>query len=333
MGVLVSNPPLGWSSVRETRLSSSKVFSSVERLPVSIGILQRHLRASLITSVGLLTIMMPPGQCRLAAQSSTPPLPADAAAVVAPPIKFDIVTIRESKLQDEKLDYVAPRNGDSITYRNYPVAYMVMFSNDFHNINLAYDFPEWAKTVRYDLTAKVSPEDVDEYHKLDKAQRRAMFQQVLVDRLHLKFHRELRERPVFDLLVAKGGPKLVQAPSDKTYPDGLKEKYGQSILRTGVGRLEAQGAPISDFAMMLSALNVGRPVIDKTSLKGKYDFTLKWSEQDENTMTPNASSLSPSDSGLSLFTAIEEQLGLKLQPSTGPVECFIVDHIERPTNN
>jgi uncharacterized protein (TIGR03435 family) len=178
---------------------------------------------------------------------------------------------------------------------------------------------------------------VAEYHTLTAEQRMQMFQEVLADQFKLKFHREKRELPVYDLVVAKGGPKMKEAKPGDIYPDGLKAKYGQNMVITRPGKLEAQGGDMTGLALFLSNIHIDREVLDKTGLTGKYDFTLQWTPDQGASPSPGVSGVSPNnpppDAEPSIFTAIQEQLGLKLESSTGPVECFVVDHIERPSEN
>jgi uncharacterized protein (TIGR03435 family) len=259
-----------------------------------------------------------------------------AEGVVVPPINFDVVSVKLDTADDTaKPGLRMSRDGDSITYQNLPLFYIVIFSNNFHRFDRVYGMPEWTKKEKYDVTAKVAVADVPEFRKLNAQQKLTLFQKVLADRFKLKFHRELREMPVYDLIVAKGGVKMTEAKPGETYPDGFNAKYGQSMLFTSYGRLEAQGSGMGDLALFLSGADIGREVLDKTGLTGKYDFTLHWA-RDLGAGSPAggaASSPPLEDAGPSVFTAIQEQLGLKLEPAKGMVECFVVDHVEPPTGN
>ena len=126
---------------------------------------------------------------------------------------------------------------------------------------------------------------------------------------------------MFALIIAKEGLKLHEAEPGDTYPDGIKDLEGKGhggVMDTRSGQLIGQGISISDLVKMLSQQELGLPVIDKKGLTGKYDFTLKW--------TPNGKEDS-------IFTAIQEQLGLKLEPQEGPVEFLVIDNMERPSEN
>jgi uncharacterized protein (TIGR03435 family) len=204
--------------------------------------------------------------------------------------------------------------------------------------------PSWVGSERYDIEAKVSSSDTDELHDLSPDQRRLMLQPLLADRFQLKVHTEVRELPVLALVIAKGGPKLHEAKPGDTYANGIKGFDGQGgpgLMRMGPGQLTAQGLPMSSVAQLLSQ-QLGRTVQDKTGLTGKYDFTLQWTpDRDASPMFkgPEAgpqglgATTSTESAGPSVFTAIQEQLGLKLESQKGPVEVLIIDHVETPSEN
>jgi len=154
----------------------------------------------------------------------------------------------------------------------------------------------------------------------------------LADRFKLTLHTETKDLPVFALVVAKGGPKIHEAKSGDTYASGVKNARGEAIgphmamMRLGGGRIEAQGLPMDSLVNGL-AQQLGRKVLDKTGLKGNYDYTLEW--------TPDSGHAEGTEdsSGPSIFTAIQEQLGLKLESRTAPVEILVIDHVEMPSPN
>ena len=194
--------------------------------------------------------------------------------------------------------------------------------------------PGWAATQRYDINAKMSPEDAAEVQKLGKdeqAQRRqAMMQALLADRFHLTLHRGSKEIPVYELRIAKGGIKMQDAATDPNPPlkkgeDGKPVTTMRWLEKTSIW----QGESMKSLADLLSipAASVGRPVQDKTGLTGTYDFTFDWSIYSAKA----AASDSPGDVP-SISTALGE-LGLKLQPATASYEILIVDHVEMPTEN
>jgi uncharacterized protein (TIGR03435 family) len=187
--------------------------------------------------------------------------------------------------------------------------------------------PDWAKVEKFDIEAKVSSADVPTFQRLDFDNRQLMVQTMLADRFKLRSHREIREQPIYYLVIAKTGPKLQESkPVEDSDPGGtVDRKRGQII---------AKGLVIARLVTALTQ-TLGRTVIDKTEvLKGKYDFTLAWTPDDPGASPPgDQSSAPPESTGPSIFTAIQEQLGLKLEPAKGPVECLVIDHIEHPSEN
>jgi uncharacterized protein (TIGR03435 family) len=254
----------------------------------------------------------------------------------APKLSFDVVSIRRNISGSREMTRQSAADTDDITMTNVPLALVVFYAYHINDQNLATGIPEWAWSERYDLIAKVAASDLPAYHALTNTQRAAMLQAVLADRLKLQLHRETKDRPVFALVVAKGGPKLEQSKPGEAQPNTAKSNpggfvHGATIFTTGPGQITGEAATMADLALSLSnrgAESLGRPVVDKTGLSGKYDFTLQ--------IAPESAASGEGDAqqqATSLFTALEEQLGLKLQPAAAPTEYLVVDHIERPSVN
>ena len=169
--------------------------------------------------------------------------------------------------------------------------------------------PDWLRFEKFDVVAKVPPDATREQMML-------MLQNLLADRFKLKLHRETRQLSVYALVVGNNGSKLRDAAP------GTPGQIGMSP-----GCITGHAAPMQALVDHLSnaALQLGRPVIDQTGLRGNYDFTLEW--------TPD--NLPPGDSNApSLFTAVQEQLGLKLDARKAPVEIIVIDSAEKvPAGN
>jgi uncharacterized protein (TIGR03435 family) len=151
-----------------------------------------------------------------------------------------------------------------------------------------------------------------------------MLRALLVERFSLKFHREEKEFSIYQLTVAKGGPKLKAAAK----PDDPPVLVG--VVYPGKIEVPAKSVTMDDFVAMLQRATLDRPTVNKTGLTGKYDFDLVWA-QDETQyggQVPVAPEDAPSPP---LFTAVQEQLGLKLGATKGMVEAMVVDGVERPT--
>jgi uncharacterized protein (TIGR03435 family) len=168
--------------------------------------------------------------------------------------------------------------------------------------------PDWLTTESFDIQATF-PADTP------LPQIRLMIQALLAERFKLTLHREKRQLPIYTLVVTKNGPKI------HAVEDGPPRTSGVP------GRLEATRITMQKLADLLSR-QAGLPVVDSTGLKGVFDFTLTWSP-DEAAATPTDGAAAPS-----IFTALQEQLGLKLESGKGPVEILVVDHMEKaPTGN
>jgi len=181
--------------------------------------------------------------------------------------------------------------------------------------------PGWAESTSFDINAKVVDPNLDELKKLTGEQRRSMLQSFLADRFQLKVHIETKALPVYELVIAKGGLKFHEAASGNGSADGGRTP-GMWIHNN---ELTATAIPLTSLAAMLSR-QLHRTVLDKTELTGKYDLDLKWAPED-------GQGPSPDSSAPSIFTALQEQLGLKLQSSKGPVETLVIDHVEMPSEN
>jgi len=251
---------------------------------------------------------------------------------------FEVVSIKQNKSDNGMIRVMTKPDGYSAT--NISLKMLLQAAYGIRE-DLISGVPSWADSVRYDIDAKVAGPDVDDLKKLSNEQRRSMLQPLLADRFKLQVHTETKQLPVFELVLAKGGSKLKEATPGDTYPSGFKGPDGVAhggMMRMGHGELTGQALPISSLANMLSQ-QLQHTVIDKTGLTGKYDFTLQWTpEEGSDPMFKGADGGSraepaPDASGPSLFTALQEQLGLKLQSTKGPVETLLVDHVEMPTEN
>ena len=288
------------------------------------------------------------------AQADSSAKPASSAASDASPDlpKYDVATIKPTSDNQGMRRFMFTPGGISLT--GVPV--QMLLTEAFHvEDDHIIGAPGWVKTNRYDVEAKVSPEDAPKLDKLKFDERRSMLLPLLVERFNLKYHHETREMASYTLAVAKGGPKMkvseVQPPPPDTKPDsGPNSKPGDSapsrpqqrrMLRfMGRGHLEAEGSDTQMLARVLSQ-QLGRTVIDKTGLTGNYDYTLQWTPDDAPPPMPGggADGGPPrSDSGTdavgpSLFTAVQEQLGLKLESTKGMADVIVIDHIDLPSEN
>ena len=251
---------------------------------------------------------------------------------------FDVVSIKPDKTGGGMIRVMNRPDGYSAT--NISLKMLIQAAYGIRE-DLISGTPGWAESTRYDIDAKVDGADVEALKKLSPEQRRLILQPLLADRFKLKVHTETKQLPVFELVVAKGGPKLKEATAGDTYANGIKGPDGVGrggMVRMGRGQLTAQGVPMTSVVNILSQ-QLHRTVIDKTGLAGKYDLELNWTPDEGEGMGPPPGGgqphgdAPPEGSGPSIFTAIQEQLGLKLQSGKGPVDTLVIDHVEMPTEN
>jgi uncharacterized protein (TIGR03435 family) len=163
-------------------------------------------------------------------------------------------------------------------------------------------------------------------------QRRTMFQSILADRFKLVVHHETRELPIYVLSVAKGGPKFKESTPDDPAATGPRRR-GMMMQR---GKITATDAQVSMLVTILSR-QLGRTIVDKTGLTGNYDFTLEFTPDEGASAPPGSGGAPPppppDSAAPSIFTALPEQLGLKLESTKGPVDVIVIDHIEKPAEN
>jgi uncharacterized protein (TIGR03435 family) len=261
---------------------------------------------------------------------------------------FEVATVKPSGSSDNRISIMAEPGGrfrvTNATLRMVmAVAYRV---RDFQISG----GPAWTGTDRWNIEGKAEEGSIPQITMpLDPTVPNPlmfMVQSLLEDRFQLKLHRESRELPVYELFTAKGGSKMKLSadqspigPPERGSPPQNPKQGGpmpRGMMGMGPGRIEANGAPIANFIQVLSQ-QLGRPVIDKTSLTGFYDIKLQWTPDiGQGFVKPGGAEPAPpppDTSGPSIFTAIQEQLGLRLESGKGPVEILMIDSVQKPAEN
>jgi uncharacterized protein (TIGR03435 family) len=216
--------------------------------------------------------------------------------------QFEVAAIKRSDPSHVGVQtFIAP--GGKFSALTAPLKSLVCFAYQLRDHQVT-GGPAWVETEPFDVSAKT--DGVAGYDQI-----RGMVQALLADRFQLKFHRETREQPIYSLVLAKNGPKLQGVQS-----------AGRGVGIGARGRLNGNGSDMATLASALSGM-LGRSVVDRTGLKQFYDFAVTWTPDEEQANAP----------GPSLFTAIQEQLGLKLESTKGPVEVLVIDHAEKPSEN
>jgi len=233
--------------------------------------------------------------------------------------------------------------------QNEPLMGLIKFAYNLKSDDQLLGAPGWIGSKGFDIDAKEDAAFVEEAKTLPPEQRIAriklMVQALLAERFHLQVNRETRELPVYALVVAKGGPKMTATPApdlsrtSATPPapgDPPARRRGSGVRSIGHGDLTGLAATMDLLTSVLSNQpeTSGRLVVDKTGLTGNYDWTLKWTpEKSESTVGGGSGAASAEEAGPSFFTAIQEQLGLKLESQKAPVPVVVIAHIELPDAN
>jgi uncharacterized protein (TIGR03435 family) len=225
--------------------------------------------------------------------------------------EWEVVTVKrgDSYAKSDHIDL----HGRHLTLENETVEIMMLFGYQVQKSQIA-DVPEWVKNERWTVDGLSNVEGEPNVSQLQ-----SMFRRVLAERFGLKLHREQRQMPVFALTVVKGGAKMTVNSSD---PNGLPNQHGSH--GSGWVMYQYRNTSMPELALMLLGW-VDRPIVDQTGLKGRYDFQLKWTTDEVQVPGPDAPP--------GLFTAIQEQIGLKLEPVKAPADVLIVDKVERPGAN
>jgi uncharacterized protein (TIGR03435 family) len=259
---------------------------------------------------------------------------------------YDVASIRKFTPDGGPMVMSTRFDPDGMTATHVYVKMLICWAYGVTNYQVS-GGPAWLDSDLYDVHAKMDETTAEMLAKLPsdqaKQDRQHMAQALLADRFKLAVHHEARQLPGFALVVAKGGSKLHEAKPDDEYKDGIKNTDGRALgkgmMRTGLDggavTWTAQGISVDALAKRLS-VQLRSKVDNETGLKDDYDVTLRFSIDEGRAAAPN-----PSDDGGSLaensappiFTALQEQLGLKLESKKIPVDVIVIDHIEAPTEN
>jgi uncharacterized protein (TIGR03435 family) len=225
---------------------------------------------------------------------------------------WEVVTVRPA---DPAATNASTRmTGRQFVMENRTVETLFLVGYSVHKKQIM-NAPDWIRTARWDIRGVP---DVPGQPSLRQMQ--ALARKVLVERFGLVTHTEKREMDVYVLTVAKSGEKMTPSAGD---PNGLPDENDRE--NGGVRTMQAANLSMADFALLLKFF-LDRPVVDQTGLMGRYDFRLQWTFDDSR----EAPDGSPPPG---VFTAIQEQLGLKLEPKKAQTDALIVDHLQRPSPN
>jgi uncharacterized protein (TIGR03435 family) len=263
------------------------------------------------------------------------------------PPSFEVASVKENRSGDLRSP-IRTEPGGRFTATNVSLKFLIaeafMGPQPVHLSSRIVGGPDWINSTRFDIIAKASTE----FRSSPEGPPNELFlmlRSLLEDRFKVRTHRETRELPVYELVVARAdgklGPQLRQSTADCDGPPPPRQPNEPppcGAMR-GPARVMAGGIPMRRFAEMLTAIMAvgtpasadGRLVIDKTGLSGRFAFNLTWTPDQIPTVAPPPGIPPVDPNGPSLVTALQEQLGLKLESAKGPVEVLVIDSVERPT--
>jgi len=235
---------------------------------------------------------------------------------------FEVATIKAAD-PESRGRFIRMQTAHQLIARNHSVKTLIAAAYNL-NLQTISGGPAWAESDRFDILAR-TPGDV----RPTIDQQMTMLRDLLADRFKLTFHRLRKDFPIYELTVVESGSKLKESEPDHS-PEGPPALA--IVLAPESVSLPARSATTGELASVLQRAALDRPVIDHTGLTGTYEFRLEWLP-DENQfgglgMWKDVVSAKPD-----LFTAIQQQLGLRLRATRGPVETLVIDHVERPSDN
>ena len=222
---------------------------------------------------------------------------------------FEVATIRPARPDGSQSFHIGRHR---LSLESYSISSMISLAYNIHRTQVI-GVPPTLEDKTYDVDGVP---DVEGQPSLHQAQE--MLQKLLVDRFGLKFHHDKRELSIYALTIAKNGPRLTPAAS----PTGMPNTSGSA--GNNAQTMKFTNSTIGDFALEMQ-FQSSRPVIDQTGLTGRYDFTLRWSHDDATGSDPNAPP--------GFFTAIQEQIGLKMEPKKDLADVLVIDRVEPPSDN
>jgi uncharacterized protein (TIGR03435 family) len=234
---------------------------------------------------------------------------------------FEVATIKPVESDAKAGRYITMQGNNRFIEKDYTLKLLIAAAYDLNPRTIS-GGPSWIESDHYDIVA-VTPGET----RPTRDQQMSMLRNLLVDRFKLTFHREPKEFSIYELQVARNGPKLKESTVPNDPPT-----VGPGVVHPQRIVLPARNATTSELASLLQRAILDRPVVDKTGLSGRYDFDLEWAP-DETQFGGDVPTASADAPAAPLFSAIQEQLGLRLVATRGPVDSLIIDKAERPSAN
>ena len=263
-------------------------------------------------------------------QNATAPLPA-----------FEVASIRPSNADNDLHNFmISPTR---FRVENGTVTALIRFAYNVKSDDQLPKEPRWIGSDRFDIDAKIADSQAEAMKSLAPDQKfeqyRLMVRSLLIDRFNLQVTRQMKELPVYALVIAKNGSKLTPVNASLQ----AQKQHMPTLSGGSRGQLKAGAVSMALFTGWLSGRDDigGRVVIDETGLTGSYDFTLNWTTDEQRNAIVNGAAASQGQAsagaqdlpGASILTALQEQLGLKLESTRAAVEALVIEHVERPSEN
>ncbi len=231
---------------------------------------------------------------------------------------YEVATIKPTPPDEQGSGFTL--QGRHLVARNFTVEGLITLAYNLHETQVI-GGPEWMKSEHFDMDVLPDHEGLP---SLEQA--RGIVRKLLADRFALKFHNDTKELSVYVLSVGKTGPKLTKSSSDPKSPPGMGGPPGRFMMRNG---------SMLEFAQMMQGI-LDRPVLDQTGLKDRYDLSLRWTPDESQyggRIPPQNADASAADAPPPLFTAIQEQLGLKLEATKAPAKVMVIESVQKPSAN
>ena len=240
------------------------------------------------------------------------------AQTASAPLSFEVASIKPSA-PDAPGMFVQPQPGGGLRVTGATVKNLIAIAYNVREFVVS-GGPAWIGSDRFDIEARTEHSAAPTNQRQVIVEIRTRLRSLLAVRFQMAVHNETKEQNVYALVLAKNGPKFHEATPESG-----------SLIRGRQGTITGQGTGMQMLALNLSN-QLGRPVLDKTGLTGKYDFKLEWTP--DAGLTPSSQPATvPELGGPSLFAALQEQLGLLLETQKGKVEMLVIDRVEKPSEN
>lgn len=250
-----------------------------------------------------------------------PPPPAPPKPMTATDPSFEVATIKLSPPDEPGKLFTVTPGGRQFKTINTTLNDLITFAYGFHPKQII-NAPDWSDKDKFDILGQPDADGMP-----NQVQLKAMVQKLLVSRFQLTFHKDTRDLSVYEVVVGKDGPKLTPSATDNGLP---------GLFFRGLGNLVCSNATMADFAGLMQGAVLDKPVVDHTGIKGKFDFTLKWTPDQSQFEAFGGIKNPPAeapDAPPDLYTAIQQQLGLKIDTTKAPTDVMVIDKVAQPSPN